>query len=929
MQVVFESIEVILVPSAVKSSSAREDEDDADGSMDRNGSSESSSTQNGGDKDGSATSSGGWLGTGSWFNFQSLAIRAGLNLTFTIKNLLVKYVDPDMGTFMVALDRIHLHSIDIEDWSHLVDNPDAWLRKDCIIKGLSVSCDRATQNHTAAAADLRFGALSSVNSLPMIRIGRLRISALIPAFAYLDEEDIGEDEFKVSLDVDISPVLSMVVNDWELSWIGDLVHNAQGSHTGVDMGNQVDMQNRKSLGTRVLGGETAGADNQSSAIMNPNAHTMLDDNDTFSSPDTVGSRSRVMSTTAKHVDSASSNHLRSSSLTELTSGLDDATLHDIKKVSTMCLEFLITTEAMQLQLGVSTAFKKEEKQINVEQVGVAERRTDNEMATLVHDSECISERSIQPFVELDLKGLRAHVASINTELHHLEVGMEKVILRHNATSRHQTDAFLASTQESESHGVGTTNDEEAMDDDNDDSLMSNLNPPRWEEILSISPVNAFSGASGSSPTMRERISVARSAVEIAWKSEALAAATKLEDMTVKETDLVNGSGNRCKVHAGIVAYTDENKLVDKVYAFWDRYSSSSTKPYTVASTSTNHLEREAHDVDFDRRKSGDQCISGNHSVRTSSSNSEAGVDRHEKALLHDRDVRSVPSSLDNVREQRSTIDVSETSSDKQQEQPDVPWWYRFGGVDLDVASLKLINRCERSISPRDPSFVIHVHGMRREGIGQVESNPRSSMQASAEVASTPGDDRAVAENESDRFPEPASHTDDGDATTHLETFSSFEEVQRELEKTKASFVALQKEKDALLQELRQLKGTKTSEGSNQDHGSSTNPRSLSYEHRMQRAMEDSISNTSWSQGNDVALDRRISVISENTGDVRNGDDGESSHPNEASEGSSKREESEGTAEEDSENKKKHQRKWSWTDSLASSWIYFLQSEVQS
>jgi len=138
-----------------------------------------------------------------------MALRAGLNLSFTIKNLVVKYVCTNDFVITVALEELIIANKKSIEWRDLVENLEAWLMKNCLINGLSISIN-STESSTLQTY------------LPLLRLNSLSIAALLPIFSYIEGVDLGEDEAKLAVEVQLGDVQG-AVNDQQVKWMYKII----------------------------------------------------------------------------------------------------------------------------------------------------------------------------------------------------------------------------------------------------------------------------------------------------------------------------------------------------------------------------------------------------------------------------------------------------------------------------------------------------------------------------------------------------------------------------------------------------------------------------------------------------------------------------------------------------------------------------------
>lgn len=158
-----------------------------------------------------AAGGGGWFGS----TLQTMALRAGLHVTVKLTNVVAKWVEE--GQFVAAATfQELLMQTSAGDWAQGLQNPDAWLKKECTIRQLSISLDQ----HMLAAGTHSYQ--------PLLRIPSLTASALLPVFAWLEGADLAGDPFNTSVQVQLAPI-TVAVNDRQLRWAGSLVALVQAA----------------------------------------------------------------------------------------------------------------------------------------------------------------------------------------------------------------------------------------------------------------------------------------------------------------------------------------------------------------------------------------------------------------------------------------------------------------------------------------------------------------------------------------------------------------------------------------------------------------------------------------------------------------------------------------------------------------------------
>ena len=845
-----ESVEIILVPLRAHSKSqGQKAKEDGKTNSAENDSIGTSGSDRG---TGSSGGNGGWLSSGSWFNLQSIVLRAGLNMTITIKNLLIKYIDDD-GVLMIGLDKLQLKSINIEEWEHLVDNPDAWLRKDCTIKGLSINCERTVEEYKDLSAIKSNESMNIPRNAPLLRMGNLRLSGLVPAFAYVEGEDIGNDDFKISLDLDINCDLSLSLNDWQLSWMGSVMHHIRNLDDG---------QPNNPRDGRQLSGSCKGLSESSLFVQNMD-HTSSKIDEALEDTDT--SKSKFNSKVFDVVE----NEKIQDEVTNIhdTLVLENEIPYDMEGAVEVpvFVEVLFTISSLHMQLGVVSIINLDEhmdKMNDHTKMEQGAKQFENRKAVTLSNEKLVSTCMIvHPFVDIRLDMMHTHLASVNKQLHHLHIRSELINVHHNNASRSYSDSLL----------LPPTIDVNKM---SFQSIQVDAMTPAWEEILSIKTVpGRLAGLEthGDVPQHGiENIHV-RSALELIWKSETLSAAT------VDDTDNKDENSNpseqalqRCQVFAGVVSCVDESQVRDKIMNFLNKYVEI-FKGHCV-STQT---EVYPNSISIDDHGSGCQgdCVS--------------------KELDFDKSTL-VAEAFES--ENRNAMEVNK------------PWWYSLGGLDLNVYSLNLISRHEYQPTQRSPFFSISVGNTSRKQMYH-DTNFRTRKEFAMKELNRLADS------------EPESHTvsldapvkSNGNATENMlgcnrgieETLHSSKQsneiLQTELENLRRAYKKLQEEKISLESQL---------------NGSQNAPKS---ETQVNHNVQDN--NHQHPQIAPKVPSGKKSPPTIDIVDLSSSSNHESgSKPQDSKQKNDKKSNC---------SPESHRRTWSLTESLASSWIYFLQSEVEN
>ena len=140
----------------------------------------------------------GWLTGASWLgsNLQSLAMRAGLNVTISIKNVLVKYIHKKELALAIMWDELQVANVDIGQWEAMVDRPEAWLMKNCEIINFRIGLGPMGDDPRSFS--------------PLMHLTSLAVSALLPIFYYVEGKELGEDDAKVAVQVVMGSLISTV-----------------------------------------------------------------------------------------------------------------------------------------------------------------------------------------------------------------------------------------------------------------------------------------------------------------------------------------------------------------------------------------------------------------------------------------------------------------------------------------------------------------------------------------------------------------------------------------------------------------------------------------------------------------------------------------------------------------------------------------------
>eukprot|EP00887_Chlorella_sp_A99_P008011 scaffold12.g8011.t1 len=143
---------------------------------------------------GSGPASGGWLGG----TLQSLALRAGLNVSAEVRNVVCKWVQDGQFVASTTCQRLRLET-SATGWRDALQNPEAWLCKQLSIQQLTLSLDQ----HLPSGLGHCYA--------PLLRTSQVTLSVLLPG------ADLAGDNFKTAVSVDFHPV-HLSANDRQLAW---------------------------------------------------------------------------------------------------------------------------------------------------------------------------------------------------------------------------------------------------------------------------------------------------------------------------------------------------------------------------------------------------------------------------------------------------------------------------------------------------------------------------------------------------------------------------------------------------------------------------------------------------------------------------------------------------------------------------------------
>ncbi|KAL4522616.1 hypothetical protein Ndes2526A_g01019 [Nannochloris sp. 'desiccata'] len=448
IEVIFDTVEIVLGDSTQQNRSSSQDGQSED--------TESSTTNN---NISGGTRGGGWLGLGgrssSWLtsNLQSMALRAGLNLSFTIKNLVIKYVCINDFVMTIALEQLIIANRESIEWWDLVETPEAWLMKNCLIKGLSISIDNTESS-------------SLQTYLPLLRLSSLSIAALLPIFSYIEEMDLGKDDAKVAVEVQLGSVLG-AVNDQQIKWMYVLIEklriissnngieelegedgvevpvssDGEGATFGMDQGTEEQPQ-MKALG--FLGKIWNVAVDEASYIRNIETSELLQEE---------GNRGRGGNTVPV--------------ITDVNQQSEDfGNRHPPTQA-----ELTLTLSTLCVQLGIAN-------NQNASFISSSSSTTTASLKT----TEVVLGPSVVPFLDFEFGLTQVCTASINTTLLDVEMQVQNISVRHNScvVSGGAIVQLLSSSQCNGNGGGDGGGNHSA-------SSVAAEEEPVWDEIFSIHP----------------------------------------------------------------------------------------------------------------------------------------------------------------------------------------------------------------------------------------------------------------------------------------------------------------------------------------------------------------------------------------------------------------------------------------------------------
>ena len=136
---------------------------------------------------------------GSWFGdtLQSMALRAGLNVSLRVENVVVKCLHEDGGcAATLTAQSVALATAAGEGWREGLRNPEAWLKKELSVVALSLSLEELPPgagggggagggdggDGGGAALPRRLG----ISYAPLLRSPHVRASSLVPIYRFLE-----------------------------------------------------------------------------------------------------------------------------------------------------------------------------------------------------------------------------------------------------------------------------------------------------------------------------------------------------------------------------------------------------------------------------------------------------------------------------------------------------------------------------------------------------------------------------------------------------------------------------------------------------------------------------------------------------------------------------------------------------------------------
>ena len=414
-----------------------------------------------------------------------MALRAGLNLSFTINNLVIKYVCMDNFVISVALEQLIIANRESIKWQDLVENPEAWLMKNCLIKGLSISIDNTESN-------------TLQTYLPLLRLNSLSIAALLPIFSYIEGVDLGADDAKVAVEVQLGSVQG-AVNDQQVNWVYTLIerlqicsNNSDIQHSKVEdvvevpvestydgEGGTIEMDREtgkkpqmKALG--ILGKIWNIAVDEASYIRNIETSELLQqeggDGQGINTVNTV-----PVITNLNQQSEDSGNH------------------HPPKKA-----EFTFTFNTLCLQLGIATNHSN--------------RFTNTSISTTasLKTAKVVLGPSVVPLLDIEIGLTRIYIDSISTTMLAVEMQVQNISVRHNSCvlCGEVVVHLLSSSQCNGNGGI------DGKDGTHNASIILAEEEPVWDEIFGIHPCEVPLRSAGKLRNLENALEFQKNAVSI-------------------------------------------------------------------------------------------------------------------------------------------------------------------------------------------------------------------------------------------------------------------------------------------------------------------------------------------------------------------------------------------------------------------------------
>jgi hypothetical protein len=493
---------------------------------------------------------------------------------------------------------------------------------------------------------------------------------------------------------------------------------------------------------------------------------------------------------------------------------------------------------------------------------------------------------IHPFVRCELAGIQTHVACIGTQAHHVKVRAERVAFRHNRAAAEVASRQLLSTTRPNAPVVLSRHaeDDHKIDKttvDSSDAAAAprpNATPSAdgivWEDFLRVETISG---------TERTGEDIAQSAIEVSWSSEAVAQGT---ETTMPEEG--NGRDHRhhrevnsprCRLHAGAVELADEPSVRDCLSAFVGRYGSILALRENPEAEGKEERERSI----TDRGRVLPKSESTTASETTHPGWSAAAAD---------------------------TVTSTSARGEHPEERDGPPWWYTWGGVHLEATTVRFKTKHQDVVSNTAKTAALVL------AVGRhATSHPMSNTIVHAGVT---------------------------------EQHEQADSLQRDLEAARLALAAMQAERDALRSQLTRLKATVLLQSEREEQQTTVVDHHYPHQHHQHQQQQQQ-------QNSEALLVAHDAVVAPNVTSAASASNARVVPIVLETEGATTHAESEGlasgrpngmaTAEIDAsvasvagtderngvrDSKvvhKQHQRQKSWTESLASSWIFFLQSEA--